>query len=209
MKVLVLCDDPWHPAETVRRGLGALGGGFSFDFFEDAAAWTAERMKPYPVTVLAKANIISSQVENPWLTTETQQAFSDYVRRGNGLVVIHAGSSRYETLPGMNALIGGAFVRHPDPCPVTLEPVSGHPLTAGVESFTVQDEQYFMAMVAAPADIFLRSRSMHGVQPAGWTRREGDGRVCVLTPGHDLEVWRFPEFQKLLLNALRWTAKLN
>jgi type 1 glutamine amidotransferase len=47
------------------------------------------------------------------------------------------------------------------------------------------------------------------VQPAGWTRAEGAGRVCVLTPGHNLEVWLHPEFQKLLLNACRWTAKLN
>jgi type 1 glutamine amidotransferase len=66
-----------------------------------------------------------------------------------------------------------------------------------------------MSLNDAQADVFLRSHSKHGVQPAGWTRIEGEGRVCVLTPGHNLEVWRHPEFQKLLLNALRWAAKMN
>jgi type 1 glutamine amidotransferase len=206
---LVLCDDQWHPAETIRRGLGVLGDGFDFEFLEDGAAWSADRMNDFSLTVLAKANITSSKIEQPWLTAESSAAFPDYVRRGNGLVVIHAGSSRYEKLPAMNALLGGAFVQHPDPCAVTLELAKPHPVTAGVKTFTVHDEHYFMAMSGAPMEVFLHSRSEHGVQPAGWTRNEGSGRVCVLTPGHNVEVWRHPSFQKLLWNALHWTAKLN
>jgi hypothetical protein len=31
----------------------------------------------------------------------------------------------------------------------------------------------------------------------------------VLTPGHNLEVWLHPDFQKLLHNGLTWLAKLN
>ena len=82
-------------------------------------------------------------------------------------------------------------------------------MTDGVEIFTVHDEHYFMSPLSADAEVFLQSQSAHGLQPAGWTRSEGAGRVCVLTPGHNLEVWLHPEFQKLLLNACRWTAKLN
>jgi uncharacterized protein len=208
-RVLVLCDDTWHPTETVRRGLGTLGGEFSFEFVEDGAAWSAEHMNEFPLTVLAKANIASSKIVQPWLTQETQSVFPDYVRRGGGLLVIHAGSSRYEKLPAMNALIGGAFVSHPEPCPVTIQPQTEHPVVADVAPFTVRDEHYFVSPVAEDAEIFLRSCSAHGVQPAGWTRTEGAGRVCVLTPGHNPEVWLHPEFQKLLSNALRWTAKLN
>ena len=58
----------------------------------------------FALIVLAKANMISSQLEQPWLTPETQAAFPDFVRRGQGLAVIHAGTSRYEKLPEMNAL---------------------------------------------------------------------------------------------------------
>jgi type 1 glutamine amidotransferase len=208
-RTLVLCDDTWHPAETARRGLSALGENFDCEFLEDGAGWSADRMNEFPLTVLAKANITSSKVAQPWLTPECQQAFPDYVRRGNGLAVIHAGSSRYDPLPAMNALIGGAFVHHPDECPVTIQPLPEHLLAAGVAPFTVRDEHYFMATHVAAADVFLQSHSEYGVQPAGWTRTEGAGRVCVLTPGHNAEVWLHPEFQKLLSNALRWAARVG
>ena len=209
VRALVLCDDSWHPAETARRGLSAFTGEFSFEFLEGGAVWSAQKLDGFPLTVLAKANIASAKNDRPWLTEDSAPAFRDYVRRGNGLLAIHSGTSRYEKLPPMNALLGGAFVRHPDPCAVTLEPTQPHPVTAGVETFTVHDEQYFMAMNDSAAEVFLHSRSEHGQQPAGWMRTEGEGRVCVLTPGHDAKVWLYPSFQILLLNALRWTAKGN
>jgi len=209
MRALVLCDDTWHPAETARHGLGALGGEFQFEYLADGAAWTAEQMDAFPLTVLVKANITSAQVAQPWLTPANEQAFSEYVRRGHGLAVVHAGLSRYESLPAMHALLGGAFLKHPDPCAVTVEPRSGHPVTHGITPFTVHDEHYFVSVTDPQAEIFLWSRSAHGAQPAGWTRTDGDGRVCVLTPGHNVEAWLHPGYQKLLLNALRWAAKMN
>lgn len=208
-RVMVLCDDMWHPAEIVRRGLAALGDGFDFEFLENGEAWPRQGMSQFPLTVLAKANMQSSKTEEPWLTPKFDRAFTDYVRCGNGLAVIHAGTARYGELPAMNALVGGAFEGHPEPCEVTIEPVQNHPLTRGVTPFKVCDEHYFMAMGTAPVDVFLQSRSKHGVQPAGWTRVEGEGRVCVLTPGHGAEVWLHPGFQLLLRNALRWAAKMN
>jgi type 1 glutamine amidotransferase len=210
MRALVLCDDTWHPAATIRQGLEPLRRhGFDFVFLEDGAAWSAARMEKFPLVILAKANLTSATNPRPWLSADLQHTFLDYVRRGNGLVVIHAGTSHYEKLPAMNALIGGAFMRHPDLCAITIEPKTNHPLTNGIASFTVDDEQYFIMMNDPQADIFLHSRSEHGMQPAGWTRIEGKGRVCVLTPGHNLKVWLCPSFQTLLLNALRWTAKLD
>ena len=209
--LLVICDDVWHPAETIRRGLAPLrAGGFEFEFLETGSKCLMERLPNFSTILLARANLISLTDQRPWLTPAAAAALQDHLRRGKGLVVIHAGTSRYEQSPGMGEMIGGAFVRHPDQCAVTVEPRAGHPLVNGVSKFTMHDEHYFMAMNDTGADVFLHSRSEHGVQPAGWTRTTADGgRVCVLTPGHNLEVWLHPEFQKLLLNALHWTAKLN
>jgi type 1 glutamine amidotransferase len=107
----------------------------------------------------------------------------------------------------MNEMMGGAFERHPDLCAVALEPVSNHPLARGMVPFTVYDEHYFMKITGAPPDVFLHSRSRYGVQPTGWTRGlAGGGRVFVLTPGHHLEVWLHPEFQKLLRDGMNWVV---
>lgn len=195
---------------TMRRGLETFRAqGFEFEFFEEETALPAARLDEFDLVVLARANIVNGANSRPWLKSDAEHGLVEFVKHGCGLLVIHAGTSRYESLPALNALIGGAFIRHPDLCTVTVEPMAGHPLTRDVNAFSVPDEHYFVRLDDRCADVFLRSNSMHGGQPAGWTRSDGAGRVCVLTPGHNVEVWLHPEFQKLLLNALRWTAKMN
>ena len=210
MQALVLCDDQYHPARTPHAGLAALGdAGFTFDWQANADEWSAEGMAAYPLVVLTKANNVSSTDHRPWVTDAVQTAFRDHVRQGNGLLVIHSGTAGYRELPVLRPLLGGVFIQHPRQCPVTVEPKAGHPLTVGSAPFTLMDEHYFMEFDDPQADLFLTSTSEHGTQPAGWTRHEGAGRVCVLTPGHNVEIWLHPSFQTLLHNALHWCGKLN
>jgi uncharacterized protein len=205
MRTLVLCDDKYHPARIARAGLEPLtAAGFTFDFIENAEEWSAERMADYPLVVVAKAN--APQV---WVTPTEEAAFLDYVQQGKGLLVIHSGTAGLREQAGMRGLLGGVFVKHPPQCPVTVEPKADHPLTAGSEPFTLVDEHYMMEFDDPTADLFLTSTSEHGTQPAGWTRTEGAGRVCVLTPGHNLEIWLHPAYQALIHNALDWCAKTN
>jgi type 1 glutamine amidotransferase len=207
MRVLVLCGDYWHPGHVARQGLGPLvQAGFSFDWSEDPREWSVEVMHSYPLVVFARANEGASDERRPWMTGEIELAFKEYVRKGNGLLVIHSGSASYAKFPVLTALLGGAFTHHPAQCQVTLEPQGSHPLAAGVSPFTVFDEHYFMDR-EPDTEVFMASRSEHGVQPAGWTRREGQGRVCLLTPGHNLEVWLHPAYQALLQKAFHWTAQ--
>jgi type 1 glutamine amidotransferase len=204
LRALVLVDDYWHPARTPRAGLSPLEeAGFAFDWIEQASEWSAERMAAYPVTILTKSNEVSAADKTPWVTEAVAQAFINYVERGNGLVVIHSGSV-YADVPLMRSLIGGAFAHHPPQCPVTVEPRADHLLGAGVNSFTAMDEHYHMYFDDPQADVFLTTRSEHGAQPGGWTRLAGRGRVCVLTPGHNLDVWLQPSYQTLISNALHW-----
>jgi uncharacterized protein len=207
MKILVLCDDYWHPARTAREGLGALKESkFIFDWIENARDWSPEIMSAYPAVILTKSNNVSSTDQTEWMTDTVQAAFSDYVRKGNGLLAIHSGTAEYDQKPVLRSLLGGVFAHHPEQCPVTVNPRPEHPLCAGAAPFTLKDEHYFMAMDGPEVDVFATTTSKHGEQPGAWRRMEGNGRVAVLTPGHNLEVWLNPSFQALLLNALRWCA---
>ena len=207
MDILVLCDDRWHPASTPRAGLASLeGAGFHFDWIENAADWSAEKMSAYPLVILTKSNNVSAQDETAWMTPEVEQAFLSFVEKGGGLLAIHSGLAGYAKTPLMRALLGGIFLEHPAQCPVTIEPLAGHPLTQGVEPFTLQDEHYFMTVDDPSMDFFLDTRSENGLQSGGWTRQQGRGRVCVLTPGHNIPIWQHPSFEKLLRNALAWCA---
>lgn len=205
MQILVLCGDYWHPCEVVRAGLEALDDEeLAFDWVTSTAGWSADALGDYPVVVLAKSDRMSPEDERKWLTPAVRRALADYVRGGGGLLVLHAGTVGYREMPELFELIGGVFVEHPPQCPVTVDPAPDHPLAAGVQSFRVQDEHYMMEMADVDVDVFLTSRSEHGDQPAGWTRTPGEGRVCVLTPGHTEAVMVHPQFQTLLRNALRW-----
>jgi type 1 glutamine amidotransferase len=210
MKISVLCDDIWHPARVPREGLSKLEErGFTFDWLENAKDWSAERMAAYPLTILTKSNHVSSSDKNPWMTEEAESAFAEYVRKGNGLLAIHSGTADYQENEVLRTLLGGVFNHHPEQCAVTIEPQNNHPLTTNIPTFTVRDEHYFMDMHDLNVEVFLTTRSEHGEQPAGWRKTEGSGRVAVLTPGHNLEVWLHPLYQELILNALRWCSGMS
>ncbi len=205
MRILVLCDDYWHPARTARTGLAPLEAhGFVFDWIEHAGEWSAERMAEYPLVLWTKSNNVSATDKTPWVTEHNQAAFQDYVRGGRGLLVIHSGLAEYRELPLVRGLMGGAFASHPPQCPVTIEPDPDHPLATELAPFTVFDEHYMIDLDDTGADVFLTTTSEHGTQPGGWIRNEGAGRVCVLSPGHNVEVWLHPSYQALMRNALRW-----
>ena len=202
--VLVICGDIWHPAAKVRQGINSLRAfDFNFEFAEGGEMPNRNTIGGFPIVVLARANV--DHQFQPWLTEKSSTDFPEHVRRGNALVVLHGGMARYEHLPTMNSLFGGSFLHHPKPCAVILEPTGHSNITKNLPSFSALDEQYFVD-TRSDVHIFLQSRSQHGVQPAGWTREEGKGRVCVLTPGHTSEMWAHPQFQKLLLNALQWAV---
>jgi type 1 glutamine amidotransferase len=208
-KILVLCDDYWHPAKTPRAGLTQLAGEHAenaFDWMEDAGHWPAFNLHDYPLVILTKSNNVSSQDKAHWMTDEVQQALLNYVQQGGSLLVVHSGTADYKETPVLRALLGGVFDMHPPQCMVTVEAIQMNELTAGVAPFTLKDEHYFMTMSDTPVDIFLSATSEHGTQPAGWRRTEGQGQVVVLTPGHNVEVWLHPGFQTLLRNAARACA---
>lgn len=209
MKILVLCGDAWHPPEIARKGLERLAGTeFIFDWMEDARQWSPDVMTAYPLVILAKSDNVSAADKTNWMTDAVQAAFSNYVQQGNGLFAIHSGTAEHEQKPVFRGLLGGVFLHHPEQCPVTMSPRKDHPLCTGISPFTLPDEHYFMALDDSEADVFLTTSSVNGEQPGAWRREAGAGRVAVLTPGHNPEVWLHPSYQALLVNILRWCGKI-
>jgi type 1 glutamine amidotransferase len=210
--ILVLCDDQWHPAEVVIRGLKGLGGGeFNFDFVVDAKdILTPEFIASYPAIVCCKANHLSSANTAPWFTPVTEvgpKEFEAYVSSGGGFFSLHSGNTAKEGKDGweFGAFVGNYFIGHPPRCPVDVKITGTHPIVKGVENFSIRDEHYQLTHTAGEREELFRTYSEKGgEQIGGYTRRIGKGRLCVMTPGHILSVWEHPQFRKLLVNALRW-----
>jgi len=222
MRVLLLCDDYWHPGQVPIDGVAPLAGqGFQFDIISDAKNFTPDMLSSYPVVLLAKSDETSQQDNTSWKTEAIQQAFISYVENGGGLLIIHSGTVGCKQSNALDLLIGCHLVFHPNACPVTVQPIKPHPVTEGVEMFCEVDEHYRLEMLAQDADILIASYSppqgdtekyqedpYHNTQawicPAGYVRTQGKGRICALTPGHLPPVWQNPQYQKTIANALNW-----
>jgi hypothetical protein len=209
MKILVLCDDRWHPAQTVRQGLAGLESQDSpSNLSKTPGSGPSRSSEVTPLTILSKSNNVSSKDEEPWMTDKVRPPYGSILTTAMGCwrsIPAPPDTKRRE----LRSLLGGVFLRHPEQCPVTYSPQAGHPLVAGSAPFTHKDEYYIMALDDTRADVFLTAASEHGEQPAGWTRSQGAGRVCVLTPGHNLPVWQDPSYQALIANALHWCSQTS
>ena len=215
MKVLVICDDFWHPGEIVARGLKPLEKqGYELDvvmYVRDMLY--PEMLREYDVIINAKSNVFGPANKTPWFDPAVSAVmpndFKEYIEEGHGFIALHAGNcySR-ERQADMAAITGNDFIGHPPQCAIKMEKVKDHPIMQGVENFDVVDEHYRIDVHADDVDLFLTSTSdtEAGTQYAGYTRTFGKGRFCCLTPGHTLKVFHNPEYQKILKNALDWCA---
>jgi len=202
MRVLLICGDHWHPGQILADGTAPLAEkGFQFDVIDNANGYTHGILADYPVVMLSKDG------ESNWKTDAVQKEFINYVENGGGLLAVHSGVVAGKETDALDRLIGCRFINHPDACPVTVQPLKPHPVTEGVELFCEVDEHYRLEIISPDIDILMASYSPECICPAAYVRTQKKGRVCVLTPGHNLSVWLNPQFQKTLVNALNWCAK--
>lgn len=214
--ILVLCDDLWHPAEVIEKGLAAMEQDkYRFDVVKTAKdILTPARLAEYPAVMCCKSNCVNLGNSAPWfeegVTEVMAPEFERYIREGHGFFAVHSGlaygKDGYQAYKDM---VGMVFNGHPPRCAVDVKVTRPeHPVSEGVRNFVIRDEHYRIDVTCPDAEVFLESVSEKGgVQPAAYTRVMGEGRLCALTPGHTLDVWLNPDFQRLLMNGLSWCLK--
>lgn len=230
INILLICDDYWHPAEIVEKGIADFAKncpGYHFDIVHDGKdILTPELLDRYPVIINAKNNSINSANKEPWFEEGVSEVcpaqIREYLEKGGRLIVIHSGSAVNEnmlegygenhTKPNKEyiELIGCRFLYHPARCATTYHVAEEeHPVMKGVEDFTVRDEHYHLDVFDESVEVFLTSSSVTGGEGiiAGYEKKCGDGGILVLTPGHNLDVWLHPQFQKMLKNAIDYSAE--
>lgn len=226
MRILVIADDIWHPVETIRLGLTYFPDkSVSFDIICTAKdILTAEMLEEYPAVMICKGDCINAANSNPWFEDGVTDAgpaeLRNYVEHGGNLIVIHAGCDvNPEWLPDEAkfrepcreyiSLIGCHFVSHPPRCAVKVKVADRkHPLTDGVEDFVCSDEHYCIKVTADDVHVLLETESeAGGVQTGGYIRNIENGKIVLYTPGHTLAVWKNENWQRLLLNTIRFLCR--
>lgn len=146
---------------------------------------------------------------------EELRGLLEAVRSGVGIGGWHGGMGdafRQET--EYQWMVGGQWVAHPgNAIDYTVEVVKNDPITAGIGTFAMHSEQYYMH--TDPGNEVLAVTRFDGrhadwiagtIMPAAWKRHYGKGRVFYCSLGHVAADFDVPEARELTLRGLLWAA---
>jgi len=142
------------------------------------------------------------------LTPQREQGLLDFVRAGGGFVGIHSAADSFRGSRAYVDMLNGEFLTHPEhhEFKVTIADKS-HYLVARMPDFSIYDEMYHLQNFDPAKCAVVAQTQWQGKQmPMAYARDYGQGRVTYVAPGHTLQTWRHPEFQKLLIRAIAWST---
>lgn len=219
--------DGHQPVETTDEFRPFLGEqGYDIRVAEDTQVYTdAEYLSG--VDLIVQANTMSS------IAAAELAGLRSAVAAGAGLVGWHGGiADAYRDCPEYLQLIGGQFVHHPAKAPADqlaggmadsyiphminmVREKADHPIIAGVDDFWLTTEQYWVLTddyndVLATTTLATREFDPWNrpiTCPAVWTREWGQGRVVVVTPGHQLDVVQHPSVRTMIERGMLWASR--
>jgi hypothetical protein len=201
-------------SRTILTRISQSSGLFDVTATEDVSQLSTENLARYAAVMFYTTG------ELP-MSAAQKGALLDFVRSGRGFIGVHSATDTFYEWADYGALIGGYFDGHPWHQSVRMnvsEPSDA--LVAFLEpSFEIKDEIYQIrdfdeqgSRVLLRLDGKSVDLSREGVHqrsygwPLAWTRSYGQGRVFYTALGHEEAVWRDTRYQRLLLNAIRWSS---
>jgi type 1 glutamine amidotransferase len=203
------------------------GNSFPFHAIDERRAQFEAALAGYDVTVTTDRDALTGDYDvlvdyltDSTLTDEQLSALLDHVEAGGGYVGVHCAADlqstaaadpddlldvREEPFPELRELVGGHFLTHPEQAEFGVDIVADHPITDGVEDFSVFDEPY---QVTADDDVTVLARMDHPDledYPVVWTN-ESAGSVAYISIGHTDDALGHESFRQLLTNAVEWAA---
>lgn len=170
-----------------------------------------------------------NQNDHPLLVGDRLQVLKKQMDRGCGLVAMHwtvfvpkdhggeeflewiGGYFDYESGPAANKWYSKIQTAATQPKPAT----PGHPICRGVASFPLREEYYYNIRFrpSDPRLVPILTTTIPGEsqdQVVAWAvQRYAGGRGFGFTGGHFFDNWGVPEFRRMVLNAILWTAHVE
>ena len=140
------------------------------------------------------------------------------VAAGTGFAGWHGGIvDSFRVATDYLQLVGAQFAAHPGNLVEHTIAITrpDHPIVEGIHDFTLHSEQYWL--LTDPLNEVLATTTItpgpgdewHApvTSPAVWTRRWGQGRVFVATPGHQLADLETPPLRAIIERGFLWAAR--
>lgn len=197
----VVCGGRWHDFDLARRELLDLLAG-------DERVRATVAPDYADVDRIARCELLVTYTCDVRPSADEVDHLRRWVEEGGVWLALHGTNTALDRTPdgyapvdgygALWALLGSHFLAHPPIAPYEVRPVSGDPLVAGIEPFTVTDELYLME-IPDPAAVTVLATAVFGGHARGFTeatwpdddgrpvvyvRHAGAGRIWYCTLGH-------------------------
>ena len=147
--------------------------------------------------------------------------FSKLIREGMPLLVFHHSFCAYPDWPEYRKIAGGDFLYKTTdidgkqwkpsstkvPVDMEVEIVDkNHPITKGMDSFTIHDEAYKDIYVCPDIHLLLKTAHPDASPQIAWCHQYGKANIFTILLGHDRFAYENPQLQKILLQGICWLA---
>jgi uncharacterized protein len=165
--------------------------------------------------------IVMYDMCRPAINPDQQEAFKALLNTGIGLVSMHHNLGAHNGWDEFRKIIGGQFIwsdREIDGKAYKTTPwahdqvlnikvvAKDHPITRGIEDFTIHDETYGVFHVEPGIKPLLTTDHPDNNREVAWTHKYGKSRVFHLMLGHDGKAYANPNYRKVLNQGIRWAA---
>ncbi|MHB1294845.1 MAG: ThuA domain-containing protein [Anaerolineae bacterium] len=195
----------FHPTEAAGKLLAEIlraDGRYTLEMTSDLDAFAS-----LPESAYAAVVVYTTGFEHD-LTPAREEGLLRFVRNGGGFVGIHSATDSFRGSRAYVEMLDGEFLTHPHHHEFSINIANhDHYLTTRMPDWSVYDEMYHLQNHDPSKVTLLATTRWQGKQmPMAYVRDYGQGRVAYLANGHTMEAWSHPEFRKLLLRAIGWSA---
>lgn len=140
--------------------------------------------------------------------------FKALLDMGVGLVPFHHGGLSWTNEPGIRDVFGVQFPQAPNYGFYIGQTFQyqvadrEHPITRGLEDFTVTDETYtgYHGEGRPGNHVLFTTEHTPSDHELAWVRQVSKSRVFTIQGGHDAQTFDHPEFRQVLNRGILWTA---
>jgi type 1 glutamine amidotransferase len=174
--------------------------GYAVKLTEDRDDFLAER--------LAEVDVVVVYTTGGTLTDSQAGGLLNFVKSGRGFVGVHSAADSFHNCRAYERMVGGIFLTHPPTIPHTFKVTNAdHPCMAGLPNeFTMPEELYLMDYIGRFDPLMTVCFNSFEL-PVAWVKPYGCGRVFYSASGHGREQTENPQVQRMIINAVRWSAE--
>lgn len=223
--------------EAVMRIIAQNSGAFDITLSKDIYDFEKERLSEFDVVILNNNCSIGPRRDIFWDVLKDEPNLDEkqknqkakqlernlikFVKKGNGLVLMHGGIVMQNNSMDFSDMVGGSFDFHPPQQQIHVKLVDpDHPLVSSFdpEGFVHFDEPYFFKNAYFRYDFrpllymeldkikMKRERPNDIIKYISWIKRHGRGRIFYSSPSHNAHSYDNPKLLQFLLNGLLYTA---